>query len=142
MQRIELPVQRYTQLETEPLREDTRVLILDTIGLLSRAYRYGQIAYIGGGFGWGIHNILEPAAFGLPVLFGPRYQSFEEAVQLVEAGAACVVDGTESLAACFAAWQEPERLAQAKRELQLYLRRHRGAARCCLDAIEAKALQN
>lgn len=142
MRRIELPLQRYTCLEQEPLREDTRVLILDTIGLLSRAYRYGQIAYIGGGFGRGIHNILEPAAFGLPVLFGPRYHGFEEAVQLVKAGAASPVDSTEALASRFAEWQDSGRLAQAKRELQLYLRRHRGAARCCLDVIEAKALQN
>lgn len=58
------------------------VLIIDSIGLLSSLYRYGNIAYIGGGFGVGIHNILEAATFGLPVIFGPNYQKFREAVEL------------------------------------------------------------
>ncbi|MEY3368540.1 MAG: hypothetical protein RI973_1695, partial [Bacteroidota bacterium] len=56
-----------------------RLLVVDTVGMLSRLYRYGQLAYVGGGFGRGIHNLLEPAVYGLPVLFGPRHQSFVEA---------------------------------------------------------------
>jgi 3-deoxy-D-manno-octulosonic-acid transferase len=63
-----------------------RVLIIDNIGMLSSLYRYGKIAYIGGGFGSGIHNTLEPIAFGLPVIFGKKYKKFEEANQLVETG--------------------------------------------------------
>ena len=62
----------------------SRVLIIDNIGLLSALFAYGDIAYIGGGFQpGGIHNVLEPAVFGLPVLFGPTYRKFVEAVQLV-----------------------------------------------------------
>ena len=60
------------------------VLIIDSIGMLSSLYQYGTIAYIGGGFGKGIHNILEPASFGLPVFFGPNYHKFKEAVDLTE----------------------------------------------------------
>jgi 3-deoxy-D-manno-octulosonic-acid transferase len=60
------------------------VLIIDNIGMLSSLYQYGDIAYIGGGFGAGIHNTLEAAAFGLPVIFGPNYYKFKEARDLVE----------------------------------------------------------
>lgn len=64
------------------------VLIIDNIGMLSSLYRYGQVAYIGGGFGKGIHNVLEAATFGLPVIFGPNYTKFREAVELIEKGGA------------------------------------------------------
>ena len=58
-------------------------IIIDSIGILSALYQYGDIAYIGGGFGAGIHNTLEAAAFGLPVIFGPNYEKFKEAKDLV-----------------------------------------------------------
>lgn len=61
------------------------VLIIDSIGILSSLYQYGNLAYIGGGFGVGIHNILEAATFGLPILFGPNYTKFKEAVDLTHA---------------------------------------------------------
>ena len=67
---------------------DARVLIIDNIGMLSSAYRYAYIAAIGGGFGKGIHNILEPACWGIPVVFGPNYEKFREAVDLKDAGGA------------------------------------------------------
>lgn len=62
---------------------DARVLIIDNIGMLSSAYKYAYIAGIGGGFGKGIHNILEPACWGIPVMFGPRHEKFMEAVNLI-----------------------------------------------------------
>jgi 3-deoxy-D-manno-octulosonic-acid transferase len=75
--------------ETEIHKVD--VLIIDSMGLLSSMYRYGKIAYIGGGFGVGIHNILEAATFGLPVIFGPNYKKFKEAVDLtVEGGSVSI----------------------------------------------------
>lgn len=67
---------------------DANVLIIDCIGILSSVYQYGKISYIGGGFGRGIHNTLEAATFGLSVVFGPNYQKFKEAVELIEKGAA------------------------------------------------------
>lgn len=76
---------RYSQLQNAQTAD---VLIIDNIGMLSSLYRYGKIAYIGGGFGKGIHNILEAATFGLPVLFGPNYHKFQEAVNLEKAGGA------------------------------------------------------
>lgn len=62
---------------------DARVMIMDNIGMLSSAYRYASIAAVGGGFGKGIHNILEPACWSIPVLFGPNYRKFREAVDLI-----------------------------------------------------------
>jgi 3-deoxy-D-manno-octulosonic-acid transferase len=63
---------------------DSDVLIIDSIGILSSLYQYGNVAYIGGGFGVGIHNILEAATFKLPIIFGPNYLKFKEAVDLAD----------------------------------------------------------
>jgi 3-deoxy-D-manno-octulosonic-acid transferase len=73
------------------------VLIIDSIGLLSSLYQYGTIAYIGGGFGKGIHNILEAATFGLPVIFGPHYKKFAEAVELINQQGAFSINDANSL---------------------------------------------
>lgn len=64
------------------------VLVVDTMGLLSSIYHFGQVTYIGGGFGVGIHNTIEAAAYGKPVIFGPNYHHFREAQGLIDAGAA------------------------------------------------------
>ena len=81
---------RYSQLkETNPA--DCQVLIIDNIGMLSSLYRHGVAAYIGGGFGKGIHNTLEAAVYSIPVLFGPAHKKFKEATDLVTAGGAIVI---------------------------------------------------
>ncbi len=69
------------------------ILVVDTIGLLTRIYSYADLAYVGGGFATGLHNTLEPAVFGIPVLIGPRYAGFREAETLVEAGGILPVTG-------------------------------------------------
>jgi 3-deoxy-D-manno-octulosonic-acid transferase len=74
-----------------------QVLIIDSIGLLSSLYQYGNVAYIGGGFGVGIHNILEAATFGLPVIFGPKYEKFKEAVDLKNLGGGFPIQNFEQL---------------------------------------------
>jgi 3-deoxy-D-manno-octulosonic-acid transferase len=80
---------RYTKVKTAADWQPARVLIIDTVGLLLSVYRYGQVAYIGGGFSaTGIHNILEAAAYGLPVVFGPNYRKYVEAHALIAAGGA------------------------------------------------------
>lgn len=75
----------YTKYQTG---DSARVLLIDQLGLLSRLYRVGRLAYIGGGYGKGIHNILEAAVYSIPVLFGPRHQKFREAAALLEEGLA------------------------------------------------------
>ncbi len=78
-------VERYSKTSTESIK-DIDVLIVDTIGLLASAYKYGEIAYVGGGFTGNLHNILEPAVFGLPVIFGPKYKRFPEGQAFINGG--------------------------------------------------------
>lgn len=86
-------VTRYTQ-NNSP--ETAEVLVLDTIGHLASAYIYGTIAYVGGGFSGSLHNILEPAVFGLPVLFGPKHERFPEAKAFINGGFGFEVTTTDS----------------------------------------------
>ena len=79
--------QLFSTSNTENINSNN-VLIIDSIGILSSIYQYANIAYIGGGFGSGIHNILEAVTFGLPVIFGPNYQKFNEATKLIALGGA------------------------------------------------------
>ena len=86
--------QLYTNFD---LSKKSKVLVVNTIGILSQLYQYAAIAYIGGGFGVNIHNIQEPVTFGCPVVFGPRYTDFREAVDLVRLGGAFSVKNQEEL---------------------------------------------
>lgn len=87
---------RFSKAGKETLKE-AQVLIIDNIGMLSSLYQYAEIAYIGGGFGKGIHNILEAAVYGMPVIFGPNYHKFNEAVDLIERGGAFSIGNDEEL---------------------------------------------
>ena len=80
----------------QSLAEGKDCLIVDSFGLLSSIYRYGRIAYIGGGFGAGIHNTLEAAVYGIPVLFGPKYHKFKEAKDLIKVGGGFSVSDKQS----------------------------------------------
>ncbi|AWK04379.1 3-deoxy-D-manno-octulosonic acid transferase [Flavobacterium crocinum] len=78
------------------------VFIIDTVGILTKIYSYGTIAYVGGGFGNpGIHNILEPATFGIPIVIGPNYSNFAEAVSLVELQGCSVISNSDELKTIF-----------------------------------------
>jgi len=77
---------------------DFDILVIDSIGILSSVYQFGHVAFIGGGYGKGIHNILEAAVFGLPVFFGPNYKKFREARALIELGGAFAVAKKEDFA--------------------------------------------
>ena len=79
----------------------SQVLILNIIGILSQVYQYARFAYVGGGFGVNIHNIQEPVTFGCPVVFGPKYKSFKEAVDLVKLGGAFPVESQSELDSVF-----------------------------------------
>lgn len=115
---------RYTKLNEDSDLLAGKVLIIDTIGLLSSAYQYGDISYIGGGFGAGIHNTLEAAAFGMPVIFGPKYQKFQEAKDLLEIGAAKTVAGKDDL---FAAFEMLQKDHQAGKKAASYVKQHTGS---------------
>ncbi len=97
---LQLPYQLYSNANPETIKE-AKILIIDTIGLLSSLYRYGQFAYIGGGFGAGIHNILEAATYGIPVVFGPNYKKFREAREMIAQQAARPISDYNQLEKAF-----------------------------------------
>jgi 3-deoxy-D-manno-octulosonic-acid transferase len=105
-----------------------RVLIIDNIGMLSSAYKYAYIAAIGGGFGKGIHNILEPGCWGIPVIFGPRYKKFREAVDLINEKGAMSFNSFEKLSEIIDNWlvNEPFYLKSANAALS-YVNKNIGA---------------
>jgi len=86
----------YTE-ATEGSVINKQVMIVDTIGILSSIYKYADLAYIGGGFGVGIHNTLEAAIFGMPIVFGPNYMKFNEATSMVQLGVAFPVNDYPAL---------------------------------------------
>ncbi|WP_298062212.1 glycosyltransferase N-terminal domain-containing protein [uncultured Rikenella sp.] len=131
---------RYTHLADTSCPEaewrDATLLVIDTIGILSGVYRYGQIAYIGGGFGRGIHNTLEAATWGLPVIFGPKYRAFAEAVELVERGAAVSVSDAAELLRTVDDWSsDAAGFAGRGAAAESYVRSRTGATRIILDTI-------
>ncbi|RXQ92989.1 3-deoxy-D-manno-octulosonic acid transferase [Ancylomarina salipaludis] len=97
---IEKPYVRFTN-ATKAEIDAAEVLVVDCIGVLSSLYRYGDISYIGGGFGRGIHNTLEAACYGMPVIFGPNYHKFKEAKDLIALGGAHSYENYEELNSLF-----------------------------------------
>lgn len=121
-------VVRYSQRQASPKSQpDAVCLVIDNIGLLNTLYRYGTVAYIGGGFGKGIHNTLEPAAFGLPIVFGPKYEKFEEARQFVARGGAFPVRNATELADVLSKLSNPDFYRHASDAVHAYLEESRGA---------------
>lgn len=89
---------RFSQIKnSNSLISNFKVLVIDNIGMLSSLYQYGEVAFIGGGFGAGIHNTLEAAAFGLPVIIGPKYHKFREARDIISAGLGFSINNFEEL---------------------------------------------
>ena len=105
---------------------DKKVLILDTMGQLANAYLYGTIAYVGGGFSGKLHNILEPAVFGLPVIFGPKHQRFPEAQNFIDKGIGYSVDSTETFDSIFK--QLTQSLEEVSIETIKFVEQNQGAA--------------
>ncbi|GAA4303969.1 3-deoxy-D-manno-octulosonic acid transferase [Compostibacter hankyongensis] len=115
-----------------------RILLIDNIGMLSALYAYGWAAYIGGGFGHGIHNILEAAVYGMPVLFGPRFGKFREAHALIGAGGAFPVQDEKGLCEQLARLSDPLALQAAATAAAHYVKEQTGATPLIMDYIEAK----
>ncbi len=94
---LKRPYVLYSSDSTTEQLDSAQVLIVDGYGYLVSVYRYATIAYIGGGFTTGIHSILEPAVYGMPVVFGPDYHKFHEAVEMIQLGAAHTISNYEEL---------------------------------------------
>ena len=122
---------RYTE-ATETNVQTTNCLVVDTIGLLSSIYRYGHVAYIGGGFGVGIHNTLEAAVWNVPVVFGPMYEKFREARDLIAIGGAFSIPDYEMLEAKLDALLKDEKAGVIAGE---YVKQNTGATKLILKEI-------
>lgn len=126
----------YTSMKEEELA-DTQVLIIDTIGILSRLYQYSTVSYIGGAFKTGLHNILEAAVYGKPLFFGPHYDHFNEAVNLVALKGAFSVNSTAEMQAIMEKFeQNPDYYAQTCEICQQFVADNSGAADTIYKEIE------
>lgn len=137
-----LPALRYTELDTSSDLENARLLMIDTIGILSSVYRYGHWAYIGGGFGAGIHNILEAATFGLPLAFGPRYEKFQEARELIQQGGARSIATSKELLDWFHSLNDNTQAYDRNHRIcQEYVLSHKGATEQIMRKLDPAATE-
>jgi 3-deoxy-D-manno-octulosonic-acid transferase len=108
--------------------DGSQVLIIDNIGMLSRLYRYGEFAFIGGAFGKGLHNILEAACYGVPIFFGDRnFEKFQEAVDLINRGGAFEVSDAKTFKEKFEMLNTPESFLLACEVTRSYVMENLGA---------------
>ncbi|TVR43995.1 MAG: 3-deoxy-D-manno-octulosonic acid transferase [Bacteroidia bacterium] len=120
-----------------------RVMIIDRIGLLSRLYRYGDIAYIGGGFGEGIHNILEAATYGIPVVFGPNHGKFVEARELISGGGAFCIRDQQELNDLFLLLMNDESMRKkAGSVCKEYVEKKQGAVKMIMQDLGEASMKN
>lgn len=129
---------RYSVLKDSKDPKDSKVLIIDNIGILSKLYRYADVAYIGGGFGVGIHNILEAVTFGKPVFFGPNYHKFQEAKDIIACGGGWSIRGEKDMEEgdFMRLLTHPEALQQASQACTDYMQQNLGSTEKILSTIE------
>ena len=124
---IDLEVLRYSDANTQNAKT-AQVLIIDNIGLLSSLYAYADVAYIGGGFGKGIHNTLEAATFGMPIFIGPENEKFQEATDLKDLGVAIEIKSAQELIAqCDRLLTHRDRWDELKEKSTNYVQNKAGA---------------
>lgn len=116
----------------------SKVLIIDNIGLLSKLYRYATVAYIGGGFGVGIHNILEAVAYGKPVVFGPNHHKFQEAHDLIDLGGGMTVDEKPDVSLLRKWFTDVEAYHAASDACLQLMHRNLGSTNIILKAVDEK----
>ena len=122
---------------TEKRGKEARIMVLNTMGMLSRSYHYADVAYIGGGFDGGLHNSLEAAVFGVPVTFyGKDYTRFNEAVDLLALGAAVNVRNAQELADAWSGFLTQERRSSAQQVLRRYFEKNRDSTSRILSYLE------
>jgi len=128
---------RYSQIEGNQLSlNNYQTLIIDNIGMLSSLYQYADVAFIGGGFGAGIHNTLEAAAFGLPVIFGPNYDKFKEAKDLISIkGGYSINDEPELKATVAYITEDIQRYNETCLAVKDYVKENTGATKTIADHI-------
>ena len=139
-QKLTTPALRYSKATLENV-QNYRVLIIDGYGLLSSIYRYATVAYVGGGFGVGIHNVPEAAVYGIPVIIGPNHQRFAEAVALMENGGCKSIENAEDFSAIMDDFLEnPSHIAAAGSAAGHYINQNAGVTPVIYQHVFAQAL--
>ncbi len=129
----------YSELaENEESVLSQRILLIDNIGLLATIYQYGSAAYVGGGFGKGIHSILEPAAYGLPLFFGPNHDRFPEASELIISGAATVVNKIDLLQFELSKLNDETLHKMVSEKVTAFMNRNKGASEKAVEEMDVK----
>ncbi len=139
-QKLTTPALRYSKATLENV-QNYRVLIIDGYGLLSSIYRYATVAYVGGGFGVGIHNVPEAAVYGIPVIIGPNHQRFAEAVALMENGGCKSIENAEDFTAIMDDFLEnPSHISASGSAAGRYINQNAGATPVIYEHVFAQAL--
>lgn len=126
----------HSQLKADSsLAQNARTLIIDSFGLLSSLYRYGTVAYVGGGFGAGLHNINEAAVYGIPVVYGPNNHKFIEARELAECGGGFPISDASTLHTALDRLMQPGTRVTAGHAADAYIRSRLGATERILTAV-------
>lgn len=129
------PVERLTQLQPAPSRPP-RVIVGDTVGVLSSLYAVGALAYVGGAFTTGVHNVMEPCAMGLPVIFGPKHYNSPEAGDILQRGLAFTVNTADDFRTLlFRFLQQPDECRQLGQQAAQVIAQQAGVADRCFQLI-------
>jgi 3-deoxy-D-manno-octulosonic-acid transferase len=132
---------RYTQIAqfSETEIQNANILVIDTIGILSALYRYADIAFVGGGYGDGLHNILEPAVFALPILFGnKKHKKFQEALDLLSLGGAMGIPNSQTFEQVFTMLYQNVRIRKEKGEIcYQYVQKNLGGTNKILNFLRS-----
>ena len=138
LSKLKRPTIKFSETTIESIQH-ADCLIIDCFGLLSSIYRYGDIAYIGGGFGVGIHNVLEAAVYGIPVVFGPNYQKFKEARDLIKSEGGFSINGNNEFNTLMDQFiSQKEFLKTSGEKAGEYVENNLGATEIILDKIKKK----
>jgi 3-deoxy-D-manno-octulosonic-acid transferase len=139
-QLLEQSTELFSELDAENTGHDKKILIINNIGMLSRLYAYGDIAFVGGGFQKaGIHNILEPAVFGVPAIFGPVYEKFVEAKELASLHYAFPINNiAEATGVLKKLVTDDAYRIGIRASLQRFMQEHTGATGIIMDEIEMR----
>lgn len=126
---------RYSKIEPTTSLTNISVLLIDNIGMLNSIYTYANVAYIGGGFGTGIHNILEAAVFEIPVFFGPNHHKFQEATDLIDEGVGFEITNAQEMIAQIQVLQKREHTTLVQKNARLYFQKHGGASAIIVEHL-------
>ncbi len=127
---------RYSKMDLNALQHE-KIILLDNVGMLAMVYQYADFAYVGGAFGEGLHNILEPATFGTPIFFGEDYEDFPEAVDLVEDMGAFSVKTAKELDVVFDRFYLDEQKRQEVGKIcKKYVEKHLGGTQKIFNAVK------